>query len=256
MNFTDKVVVITGACSGIGVGVAKYLERLGASLVLTSRNENSLKKAALELEYSEDKNLLLITADTTKEEDNHRIIKLTLEKFHKIDVLINNDGMGVPGSVEHCSLDDFDKVMNMNVRGVYHITKLAIPHLEKTKGNIVNISSVCGLRPVQNCVAFCMSKAALDQFTKCTALDLASKQIRVNSINPGVIITDTQSHYGLSEEGYEAFLKSCETTHAIGRAGDVSEVAAGVAFLACDLASFITGICMPIDGGFLTVCPK
>lgn len=160
------------------------------------------------------------------------------------------------GSIETTNLEQYDRVFNINVRSIYQLSTLAVPYLLQTKGNIVNVSSVNGIRSFPNVLAYCMSKAAIDQFTRCAALDLATKQVRVNSVNPGVIVTEIHKRAGMSTEEYEAFLKKCQQTHAMGRPGEVDEVARTIAFLASDDASFITGASLPVDGGRHAMCPR
>merc|ERR1711972_1019057 len=111
------------------------------------------------------------------------------------------------GSIENTSLEQYDRVMGVNMRSVYHLTMMAVPHLEVTKGNVVNVSSVNDIRSFPGVLAYNVSKAALDQFTRCVALELATKQIRVNSVNPGVIITDIHKRGGLTDERYAEFLE-------------------------------------------------
>merc|ERR1712088_199768 len=136
-----------------------------------------------------------------------------------------------------------------NVRSLYHPTMLATPHLIKTKGNIVNVSSVNGMRSFPGVLAYNLSKAAVDQFTRCVALELAPKQVRVNCVNPGVIVTELQKRGGLDDEKYAKFLEHSKTTHALGRVGQPEEVAKAICFLASDDATFSTGVCLPVDGG-------
>ncbi|XP_035902153.1 3-oxoacyl-[acyl-carrier-protein] reductase FabG-like [Anopheles stephensi] len=256
MEFTGKVVLITGASSGIGEGTAIYFAKLGASLALTGRNEANLKKVGDACEEASKNKPLLIVADVTKEEDNKRVLDEIVAKYGKLDVLVNNAGILGNGSIENTSLQQYDELMNTNVRGVYHLTMLAVPLLIATKGNIVNLSSVAGNRSFPGILAYSMSKAAIDQFTRCTALELAPKQVRVNAVNPGVIITDIHKRGGMDEEAYAAFLKKCEQTHALGRPGVAEEVASTIAFLASDKASFITGVTLNVDGGRHAMCPR
>merc|ERR1719266_1510404 len=150
----------------------------------------------------------------------------------------------------------YDRVMNTNMRAIYSITMLAVPHLVKTKGNVVNVSSVNGIRSFPGVLAYNVSKAAVDQFTRCVALELAPKQVRVNSVNPGVIITELQKRGGLDQERYEKFLEHSKTTHALGRPGEPEEVAKAIAFLASDESSFTTGASLPVDGGRHAMCPR
>ncbi|KAK9693370.1 hypothetical protein QE152_g34243 [Popillia japonica] len=252
--FKNKVVLITGASSGIGAATAKHFSTLGASLSLTGRNVENLNKIAEQC-AGEVKPLLII-ADMTKESDVESIIKKTIEHFGRLDVLVNNAGVIETGGIENTSLEQYDRIFNTNVRSVYHLTMLAVPHLEKAKGNIVNVSSVTGIRASAGVLSYCMSKAAIDHFTECVALDLAPKQIRVNSVNPGVIVTELHKRGGLNEEQYAEFLNRCKTTHALGRPGKPEEVANSIAFLASDNASFITGTILPVDGGRHSMCPR
>uniref|UniRef100_A0A1Q3FRU6 Ketoreductase domain-containing protein n=1 Tax=Culex tarsalis TaxID=7177 RepID=A0A1Q3FRU6_CULTA len=256
MDFNGKVVIITGASSGIGAGTAKYLAKLGASLVLTGRNEESLQKTGQECEAVGKVKPLLVVADVCKEEDNARVIGETVKKFGKLDVLVNNAGKGAGGSIESTSMSQYDDIMNTNLRAVFHLTQLAVSHLVQSKGNVVNVSSVAGTRSFPNSLAYSISKAALDQFTRCVALELAPKGVRVNSVNPAVITTDFLRRMGMDEPAYEAYMKRSEETHALGRVGKPSEVAAAIGFLASDAASFITGSQLCVDGGKNVMCPR
>jgi len=179
-----------------------------------------------------------------------------VKKYGRIDILVNNAGILEMGNIENASLEQYDRLMNTNVRSIYHLTMLATPYLIETKGAIVNISSVNGIRAFPGVLAYNMSKAAVDQFTRTVALELAAKQVRVNSVNPGVIITDLQKRGGLSEEAYAAFLERSKTTHALGRPGEADEVAQAIAFLASSDSSFITGASIPVDGGRHAMCPR
>lgn len=255
MDFTGKVVLITGASSGIGAGAAKYLAGLGATLALCARNIDNLKAVAAECHQSPVEPLLIV-ADVSLADDAARIVNETVAKFGRLDVLVNNAGVIEKGSIESTSVEQYDRVMDVNVRSVYRLTILAVPHLVASKGNIVNVSSVTGIRSFPGVLAYNVSKSAVDQFTRCTALELAAKGIRVNSINPGVIVTGLHKRGGMDDTEYEAFLEHCKETHALGRPGTVEETAKAIAFLASDLASFITGVQLPVDGGRHIMCPR
>lgn len=255
MDFTGKVVIITGASSGIGAGTAEYLAKLNANVVLVGRNKDRLDQVHKKCVKSD--NHLAIVADVTCENDRPKIIEQTLGKFGKIDVLVNNAGIGKYGNVENFSMEDFDAVFDTNVRSVYILTKLAIPHLVKSKGNIVNISSVLGIRAAISRSAYGMSKAALDHFTRCLALELAPLGVRVNSVNPAVIETDFQRNMGMNEEEYQKFLEYQRQSHALGRVGTADDVAKSIAFLASsEMSSFLTGTILAVDGGKAIMCPR
>lgn len=253
-SFVGKVVLITGASSGIGAATAKLFSRLGATLSLTGRNFENLEKVAVECQG--DRKPFLIKADLGKEEETKLILEKTIEELGRIDVLINNAGVLEMGSIENTSLEQYDRIMNVNVRAVYHLTMLAVPYLSKTQGNIVNVSSVNGLRSFPGVLAYNISKAGIDQLTRCVALELAPKGIRVNAVNPGVIITELQKRGGLTDEAYVQFLERSKQTHALGRPGNSDEVANAIAFLASADASFTTGCCLPVDGGRHAMCPR
>ncbi|CAH0725216.1 unnamed protein product, partial [Brenthis ino] len=256
--FSDKVVIVTGASSGIGAETAVEFSKLGANVVITGRNKSKLDSVTKLCEESSPKKLkpVLVIADMNIENDIESVMKTTIDNFGKLDVLVNNAGVLEAGTIETTSLEQYDRVMNTNVRGPYYLTMLATPHLIKSKGNIVNVSSVTGMRSFPNVLAYCMSKSALDQFTRCVALELALKGVRVNAVNPGVITTGLHKKGGMNDEQYEEFLKKCAETHAIGRAGNASEVSAVIAFLASDAASNITGATLPVDGGRHAMCPR
>ena len=253
-KFTGKVALITGASSGIGAAAAKLFSKLGATLALSGRNIENLKAVASECEGETEP--ILIKADLGTEADTKLLIEKAVSELGQIDILVNNAGVLELGSIENTTLDQYDRVMTVNLRAVYHLTMLAVPHLVKTKGNIVNVSSVNGLRSFPGVLAYNISKAGLDQFTRCVALELAPKGVRVNAVNPGVIVTELQKRGGLSDEAYANFLERSKQTHALGRPGDVDEVAEAIAFLASSEASFTTGCSLPVDGGRHAMCPR
>lgn len=164
MSFKGKVVLITGASSGIGAVTAVYFARHAATLCLVGRNSENLVKTqqgCAKVAPAGTPEPLIVVADVTK--DGERIISETVAKLGGVDVLVNNAGVNRYNTIETSSLEEFDYVMNTNLRAAYHLTMLAIPHLAKARGNIVNVSSLCGLRVLTNAAAYGISKAGLDQ---------------------------------------------------------------------------------------------
>ena len=250
----DKVVIITGASSGIGRATALLFARKGSKVVAVGRNEKELN--ALRDESHEGSSLKIHLADVCEEKQAEKIFIDTDDAFGRIDVLVNSAGIILNGTIENTTLDDWDKMMNVNLRSVFNMMQKCVPHLEKTTGNIVNISSVAGLRSFPNVLAYCVSKAAIDQLTRCSALELAPKKIRVNAVNPGVVVTNIHKRGGMEDEAYENFLKHSKNTHPLGRVGAPEEIAELIYFLASKKASWITGATYSIDGGRALTCAR
>lgn len=251
----DKVVIITGASSGIGRASALKFAKAGSKVVAVGRNEkelSSVRDESLELEGEIKPHL----ADLKEISQIERLINQTAENFGQIDVLVNSAGIIASGSIEDTTLEGWDKMLNINLRAVFCIMQKCVPHLEKTNGCIVNVSSVTGLRAFPNVLAYCVSKAGVDQLTRCAALELAPKNIRVNTVNPGVVETNLHKRSGMSEEDYETFLKHSESTHPLGRAGKPAEIAELIYFLASENSAWITGASYEIDGGRAQTCAR
>ncbi|CAB3370001.1 Hypothetical predicted protein [Cloeon dipterum] len=257
-SLKDKVVIVTGASSGIGVETAVHFARLGSKVVITGRNAENLEKTRKKCveACADESKIVSITGDVTKSEDCKVIIKNCIDSFEKLDVLVNNAGILVMGSVEVATEEDYIKQMDANAKSVFLMTTAATPHLINSKGNVINISSVCGIRAFPGICVYNMSKAAVDQFTESAALDLAKHGVRVNAVNPGVIVTEVHKRAGVSEEQYQKYLEHSKTTHALGRVGNVEEVASVITFLASSGASYITGAHIPVDGGRHAMCPR
>lgn len=250
-----KIVLVTGASSGIGRATALIFARNGADVVAVGRNESelfSLKEDADGVEGSIRPHL----ADVTELTQVDRLVTETGEKFGQIDVLINAAGIIKSGSLETTTLDDWDRMLNINLRSVFYLMQRCLPHLEAAKGNIVNVSSVTGTRAFPGVLAYCVSKAGIDQLTRCTALELAPKGVRVNAVNPGVVETNLHKRGGMSPEDYDKFLANAANTHPLGRAGQPEEVADLIYFLASDNAKWITGATYAIDGGRAETCAR
>jgi NAD(P)-dependent dehydrogenase (short-subunit alcohol dehydrogenase family) len=254
-ELTGKVVLVTGATSGIGRATAQRFTEAGASVAAVGRDERALASVTEETR-GETGELWAVRADVTNEEDVKRALDRTIEKFGRLDVLVNAAGHIANGTIENTSLDAWDAMLNVNLRAVFNLMQGAVPHLEETRGNIVNVSSVTGLRAFPGVLAYCVSKAGLDQLTRCAALELAPKGIRVNAVNPGVVVTEIHRRGGMSEQAYAAFLEHSKGTHPLGRVGEAREVAELIFYLASERAAWITGATYSIDGGRAQTCAR
>ena len=254
-KFAGKVAVVTGATSGIGHACAVGLAHEGANVGGVGRKEEALKTVADEVR-SAGAEALTIRADLSVDSEADRVIDESVEAFGGIDVLVNAAGFLTTGTIETTAIDSWDEMMNVNVRAVFRLMQRSLPSLIERRGNIVNVSSVTGLRSFPGVLAYCVSKAAVDQLTRCSALELAAKGVRVNAVNPGVVVTEIHKRGGMNNEAYAAFLEHSKTTHPLGRTGRPEEIAALVLFLASDDASWVTGATYSIDGGRALTCAR
>lgn len=251
----EKVAVVTGASSGIGRAAALLFAKNGASVVAVGRIQSELGSLRDEARPAGG-SIKTHLADVTETSQVDRLVTETIEHFGRIDVLVNSAGVIKTGSIEDTTLDDWDKMMNVNLRSMFYLMQKCVPFLVKAKGNIVNVSSVTGTRAFPGVLAYCVSKAATDQLTRCAALELAAKGVRVNAVNPGVVITNLHKRGGMSEENYVKFVENAKKTHPLGRAGTPEEVAELILFLASEKASWVTGATYEIDGGRGQTCAR
>ncbi|MGH7731027.1 MAG: SDR family NAD(P)-dependent oxidoreductase, partial [Candidatus Eiseniibacteriota bacterium] len=176
-------------------------------------------------------------------------VAAAVERFGRLDHLVNAAGViGPAAGLQGTAPAEWDRMVDSNLRSVFLLTRAAAPELIRRKGSIVNISSVAGLRPYVGLMAYCVSKAGVDMFTQCAALDLAPHGVRVNAVNPGVVVTELHTVTQAIPD-YAAFLERSKGTHPIGRVGTPDEVASLVLYLLGDQAGWITGACCSIDGG-------
>ncbi|XP_031618304.1 uncharacterized protein LOC116337681 [Contarinia nasturtii] len=250
LSFSDKVIIVTGASSGIGADAAIHLAKKGASISLIGRNEKRLNNVSEEIKSAGAPTPLIILADVTT--DAQRIINETVNHFGKLNILINSAGVAKMNNAENVEMADYDLLMNINVRSIVELTKFSIPHLNKTKGNIVNIASVFGIQTPHNSYVYGISKAAVIQLTKSAAKDMASNGIRVNAVAPGIIRTRmVETSTGLTSEEADQFFDKNGKAYPLGRVGEVEDTSAAIEYLASDVASFVTGTILTVDGGAL-----
>lgn len=255
LSFEGKVAIVTGATSGIGKATARALANHRCDVMLTGRNQ--VKLIELEEEISSTGvRCQVMAGDIRDHQFRSRLIEETVTRLGQMDILINSAGVIQMGTIENTPMEEYDRLMDINLRSIFHLTQLAIPYLERTKGNIVNVSSVAGLRSFPGIISYCISKAGLDQLTRCAALELAPKGIRVNAVNPGVVVTSLHTNSGMTEDQYQSFLEKGKETHPIGRVGTPEEVADLILFLASESAGWITGVTYSIDGGRAQTCAR
>lgn len=247
-----KIALITGATSGIGEATLKKFIKEKYRVLAVGRNENKLNK--LKEEYNDLIDTFVV--DVTNKEQRENLINTVNSKGIELDTLVNSAGILRNGSIENTPLNVWYEVIETNLTSIFHLMQLCVPLLEKRKGTIVNVSSVTGLRSFPNILAYAVSKAGVDQLTRCSALELAPKGIRVNAVNPGVVVTNCHLNSGMNEEKYAEFLKRSKTTHPLGRVGTPDEIAELIFFLASERSGWITGETIAIDGGRHLTCAR
>lgn len=254
-RFEGKVALVTGATSGIGRATTLALAREGAKVALVGRRRESLADLVARIE-AEGGRAHSVPADVMKEEDRQRAVVDTAQALGSLDILVQAAGVIGFGTIENTSLSAWQEMFEINVVAVYRLLQYALPHLIPRRGNAVIVSSVTGLRSFPGVLAYCASKAAVDQLVRCAALELAEKGVRVNAVNPGVVVTELHRRAGMSDDAYQAFLERSKTTHPLGRVGTPDEVAELILFLASDRASWLTGATIPVDGGRHLTCAR
>lgn len=251
----ERVVVITGASSGIGRASANLFAGNGDNVIAVARKGHELEALAAEA-ASLPGSITCKTVDITDSSQVDRLTDDIKRETRRIDVLVNAAGIIKNGTIENTTLNDWDTMMNVNLRSAFYLMQRSVSLLQESKGNIVNVSSVNGLRSFPNVLAYCVSKAGMDQLTRCAALELAPQGIRVNAVNPGVVVTNLHKRGGMTETDYGKFLEHAKSTHPMGRPGDPKEVAELIFFLASERAGWITGVTYQIDGGRGQTCAR
>ncbi|KAJ8730481.1 hypothetical protein PYW08_001894 [Mythimna loreyi] len=250
VDFTDKVVLVTGASAGIGESTAILFAKLGAKLSLVGRNEANLRAVADQCEQQKGVKPLAIVADLGTDEGVERTAKQTLDHFKRLDVLVNNAGISARTCIQLTDMAIFDDVFRVDVRGVYNLTRLLVPALVETKGNIVNVSSISATVVAVGSLPYGMAKAALDHFTRLVALELAPKGVRVNAVSPGVTVsTIVKRMTGYTEEEYQAWLSTAATVVPMGQVCEGDDIARMIVHLASDNSRLVTGTVVAVDGG-------
>jgi NAD(P)-dependent dehydrogenase (short-subunit alcohol dehydrogenase family) len=195
-----------------------------------------------------------LAADVTAADAPRQIVEAATAKWGGVDALVNAAGIIASAGVTDATDAGFDTMMDVNLRASFRLIRETAPALVERQGAVVNVSSVAGTRAFPGLLAYCVSKAAVDQLTRCAALDLAPKQVRVNAVNPGVVVTNLHKRSGMDDVRYAAFLEHSKATHPLGRAGTPEEIADLIAFLVSPASGWITGETIAIDGGRHLTC--
>ena len=239
-RFENKTVIVTGASSGIGAATARRFGREGANVVLVSRTQSKLDKVAEDIPSAK-----VVPADLSTKEGVATAAKAAREAFGQVDVLVNNAGTAVTGSIEDVDEDGFAEVMETDVTGVWRLTKALWGDLKATKGNVVMTSSVSGIGGDWNMHAYNAAKGAVTNLTRALALDARNSGVRVNAVNPSFTKTELTSDMLDNDELVAKFMERIP----LGRPAEPEDIADVIAFLASDDARFVNGVNLPVDGG-------
>jgi meso-butanediol dehydrogenase/(S,S)-butanediol dehydrogenase/diacetyl reductase len=246
LKLKGKVAIITGAGAGIGEATAVLFAKEGAKVTCNSLSESA--KKVVEKINSETGKAIFVQADVSIEEDAKKIIEETIKAFGKIDILFNNAGIVLGGTLDEMSTEDWDRLMAVNVRGVYLVTKFAVPYLKKTQGVIINNSSSVAFKGVPNRAAYTASKGATLSMTRAMAADYLVDKIRVNAICPGTVDSPSlEARIKAMGGDFDKAKQQFISRQRIGRLGKPEEIAEGVLFLV--LNEFCTGVGLLVDGG-------
>ena len=243
MRLEDKSAIITGGGSGIGLACAKLFSNEGAKVAIIGRRKNRLELAAKEVKG----HILPVVGDLTNNNDLDNLVSKTLHAFRKIDVVVNNGGIFAGSSVHETKDEDWNTIMNTNINSVFQLTKRVLPHMMKRKaGTFVHIASILGLVAAPGVAAYNVSKGALLQFNRSIAMEYGSLGIRSNAVCPGLVKTEMTEDLMKDEE----LMLEWSKDYPIGRFGVPEDIASACLYLASDESSFVTGVALPVDGGF------
>lgn len=244
MKLQNKISIVTGASSGIGLAIAELFLQEGATVVMSDINESDSVKIAQSL----GDRASFIKCDVSKSQEVNQLVTATLEKYGRLDIMVNNAGIATQASVLDCADEMWNKTIGVNLSGVFYGIKAATNAMKatQTKGSIINIASIAGLVGFAGSSAYCASKGGVVNLTRAAAQDTASLGIRINAIAPGVIITNMTKDM-LTNEVFESMVKA---NTPLGYAGEAKDIAHAALYLASDEAKYTTGVILPVDGGW------
>ncbi len=246
-DLTGRVALVTGATKGLGFAMAAGLASAGADLAIVSRNGDQAREVAQAIADDFGHQAIGFQADVCNPAEVHKLLESVEQCFGRLDVLVNNAGINIRGSIEELSLDDFREVQRTNVESVWNVTKEALPLLRKsTAGRIINLASTLGLVGLGRRTPYASSKGAVVQMTRALGLELSNTSIRVNAICPGPFLTPMNEPIADSDEAKQFIIGAV----ALGRWAELKEIQGAVIYLASDAASYTTGSMLVVDGGW------
>ena len=249
MKLKDKVAVITGASAGIGFGCSRVFCKYGCKVAIGSRGQDAgqdAEKQLIDAGYT----ALFVPTDVTVASDVARLIETAVEQFGRLDCMVNNAGRHPPGeTIDSVSVEDFEQLLKMNLTSTFCGCKLAVPHLRKTRGSIINMSSEAGVFGQAEAPRYVTTKAGQIGLTRALALDLAAAGVRVNAVCPAGVLTPMWEDWAASLHDPQQAMEMAKRAHPLGRLATIDEIGEVCAFLASEEASFITGQAICPDGG-------
>ena len=246
-NLEGRTAIVTGGSKGLGLAMAAGLASAGANILLVNRNENDGKTAAETIAKAFGVKALSFTADISQQNQTEAMAAFAMEKFGRIDILINSAGINIRGAIDEISLEEFNKVMEVNVTGTWLCNRAVIPHMKAQKsGTIINLASTLGVVGLSNRTPYTSSKGAVVQMTRALGIELAPFKIKVNAICPGPFLTEMNIPVA-DDPATKQFIIGAT---ALGRWGELKEIQGAAIFLASDAASYMTGSLLTVDGGW------
>lgn len=244
MRLKDKVAIVTGAAMGIGEAVARLFAAEGAQLALCDVDDEAGQRVARET------GALYVHADVRVDEQVRQFVEATIQRYGRIDVVVNNAGVTADATVVETTEEEWDRVIGVNLKGPYLVCKYAIPHMLQRGGSIVNIGSIASHIGLARNAAYNASKGGVMLLTRNMAVDYARYNIRVNAVCPAMIMTPMLRKFIDLQPDPQAYVRQVEASTPMGRMGTVEEVARAVLFLASDESSYVTGSALMVDGGY------
>lgn len=253
-RLASKVAIVTGAGTGIGKACALAFADEGAKVVLVGRRKELLQSVAEQMRGGRGESFMVLPADVTKKKDIERVLEQTVSRFGAINVLVNNAGLLHIGTAEEITEEQWDQTFNVNVRGLWLLSRAVLPHMRKAGGgSIINIASVLGINGARSRACYSTSKGAVVLLTKCMAIDHGHEKVRVNAICPSFVETDLTAAVISKAADPQAVRRERTAVHPIGRLGQPEDIAGLAIYLASDESSWVTGAALPVDGGYLAV---